>query len=75
MKKAVVCSVAKTSENSYRRCYYSRQATGGFAEVFIVGRLDMNSQTEGFLTGMVNEILMNVLRGNPYELYDIMQNS
>lgn len=65
----MVCSVARTSENSYRRCYYSRQATGGFAEVFIVGRLDVNSQTEGFLTGMVNEIfLMNVLRGNPYEL-------
>lgn len=36
-----------------------------FAEVFTVGGLYMNSQTEEFLTVMVNKIfLINMLRGN-----------
>lgn len=39
-----------------------------FAEVFIVGGLYMSSQTEEFLTGMVNKIfLTTVLRCNQYK--------
>lgn len=39
-----------------------------FAEAFTVGGLYVNSQTEEFLTGIVNKVfLINVLKGNPYK--------